>query len=263
MANKGIKGNKDLKRIAALVLILLLASLSLPCVAEASSGIEIVGKSGDGIWDANTWKVQIYPGESKSTTITLRNSSSSSLRVEVNISPDSLDDGNLTFELDKANFTMPRRSYADVTLTLKASGSATPGTYATELLEIKSEVPPSRPKPSAPAPEVTEPEEEPVEEPEIVEPIPSEPEPTEPIPPIEPEEPEVVQPEEEEPEVIEPEVVEPEVIEPGEEEEEVIVLPAKPGTPWGLIGGIVGGLAATGGVGYWLWLWRRRRKETN
>jgi len=74
----------------------------------------------------------------------------------------------------------------------------------------------------------------------------------------------VLEPEPEEPEVIEPEEPEeeePEVIEPEEEEEEVIpyVPPEKPGAPWGLIGGLAGGLAAAGGIGYWLW--RRRRKE--
>ncbi|GAJ16723.1 unnamed protein product, partial [marine sediment metagenome] len=98
-------------------------------------------------------------------------------------------------------------------------------------------------------------------------PTPPTPEPTpeEPTEPTEPEEPELVEPEPEEPEVVEPEEEEPEVIEPEEEEpeEEVIpyVLPAKPGTPWGLIGGLAGGLATAGSIGYWLW--RRRRKGTN
>ncbi|MBA7593197.1 hypothetical protein ES703_00114 [subsurface metagenome] len=93
--------------------------------------------------------------------------------------------------------------------------------------------------------------------------------PVPPPPPVSEEEPEVVEPveeptppEEEEPEVIEPEEEEPEVVEP-EEEEEVIpyVPPEEPGTPWALIGGVVGGLAAAGGIGYWLW--RRRRKKVN
>ncbi|MBA7634877.1 hypothetical protein ES703_42475 [subsurface metagenome] len=114
----------------------------------------------------------------------------------------------------------------------------------------------SSPAPPGPAPPIEE------EEPE---------EPEEPTGPTEPEEPELVEPEREEPEVVEPEeeptppeeepeVIEPEVVEP-EEEEEPYVPPAKPGTPWALIGGVVGGLAAAGGIGYWLW--RRRRKEAN
>lgn len=252
-----------MKKVIALILAVTLALLMVPSVASAASGIQIVDRTGNGEWTNNTWQVEIYPGESKSTTLNLYNSSSSSLGVEVTIFPESLDNGNLTFELDKSTFTMPRKSYADVTLSVKANGSATLGTYTAEL-EIKSEVAPTPPAP----PEPTEPEPEPVEpevvEPEIVEPtLPEEPElePEEPIEPEpvepEPEEPEVVEPEEEEPEVVEPEVIEPEE----EEEEEVVVLPAKPGTPWGLIGGLAGGLATAGGIGYWLW--RRRRKEAS
>ncbi|GAI97809.1 unnamed protein product, partial [marine sediment metagenome] len=90
----------------------------------------------------NTWQVDIYPGETRSTTVSLYNSSSSSLEVEVMVIPDSLDDGNLIFELDRADFTMPGRSYSDVTLSVSAAGSATPGTYTAEL-RIKSEAAPT------------------------------------------------------------------------------------------------------------------------
>jgi len=251
-----------MKRIAIAIVLTGLLLLMMP-TAVSAAGVSITGVAGDGTWDGDTWRVEMFPGESKSTVLTLYNSSSSSLDVELTIVPDSFDEGNLTFELNPTDFTMPGRSYTDVTLTVKASGSVTPSatseTYTMELA-IEYEVPPTPPRPTPPAPMVTEPEEEePVEEEPIV---PEPPEPTVPEPeePTEPEEPEVVEPVEE-PEVVEPEVEEPEVIEPGEEEEEIIVLPAKPGTPWGLIGGIVGGLAATGGIGYWLWLWRRRRKK--
>ncbi len=244
--------------IIAIVLALALPLLLVPSAVSAA-GVAVVDRTGDGVWTNNTWQVEIYPGESKSTTISLYNSSSRSLGVEVTIFPESLDNGNLTFKLDKANFTMPGKSYADVTLSVKANGSATPSTYTAEL-GIKSEVAPKDGVTPAPTPPVSEPTpEEPTEptepeEPELVEPEPEEPEVVEP---------EVVEPDEVEPEEEEPEVVEPEVIEPGEEEEEVIVLPAKPETPWGLIRNIVGGLAVAGGIGYWLWLWRKRRKEAN
>lgn len=239
------------------VVLAVLLLLAMP-TAVSAAGVTVTSRTGDGAWINNTWQVSIYPGETKSTTLTLYNSSSSTLEVEIT-PPDPLDNGNLTFELDKAKFAISGRSYVDVTLTVKASGGATPGIYTAELSEIKSETAPRDRVTPAPPPPVLEPEEE---EPEVVEPETEEPEAEE------PEEPEVVEPVEEpeveEPEVVEPEVEEPEVIEPGEEEEEIIVLPAKPGTPWGLIGGIVGGLAATGGVGYWLWLWlRRRKKEEN
>ena len=232
----------------------------MPTAVSAAAGVTVVDRTGDGEWTNNTWQVSMYSGETKATTIKLYNSSSSSLSVTVNVSPDSLDGGNLIFELDKATLTMPGKSYADTTISVKASGSTTPGTYIAEL-EIKYEVPPTPSSPIPSEPTVVEPvKEEPVEPPVV--------EPDEPIEPEEPvvEEPEVVEPVEEpeveEPEEEEPEVVEPEVIEPGEEEEEIIVLPAKPGTPWGLIGGLAGGLATAGGIGYWLWL-RRRKKEEN
>ncbi|GAI21652.1 unnamed protein product, partial [marine sediment metagenome] len=134
-----------MKRIAIAVVLAVLLMLAMP-VAASAAGITVTGRIGDGEWTNNTWQVEIYPGETKATTIKLYNSSSSSLGVEVNIFPESLDNGNLSFELDRASFTMPGKSPTDITLTVKASGSATPGTYTAEL-EIKSEVPPA-PAPS-------------------------------------------------------------------------------------------------------------------
>jgi len=126
--------------------ILLLALLLIPVTTDAASGVQIVSKTGDGVWTDDTWQVEIYPGETKSTTINLHNSASNSLDVEVSIHPDSLDDGNLIFELNNSNFTMSGGSYTNVTLTVKANGSTTPGTY-NATLEIKSEVPPPSPGP--------------------------------------------------------------------------------------------------------------------
>jgi len=121
-----------MKRIIAAII---LALLLLPAAASTASaaGIEVVDRTGDGTWIGDTWEVNIYPGETKVTALTLYNSSSSSLDVEVTILPDSLDNGNLTFELDKPSFTMRGGTYTDVTLTVKANGSATPRTYTAEL----------------------------------------------------------------------------------------------------------------------------------
>lgn len=131
-----------MKRIA-IAIVLVLTLLLIPSVVEATSGIEVVGKTGDGTWTWDgIWEVDIYPGEVKSTTIKLHNSHNDSLRVEVGILPNSLDCGNLVFELDKPVFTMPSKSYTDVTLTVTASGSTTPGSYTAELVII-SEVPPT------------------------------------------------------------------------------------------------------------------------
>lgn len=131
-----------MKRIGMIAVVLVLSLLLIPSVVGATSGIEVVSKTGDGTWTWDSiWEVDIYPGEVKSTTIKLHNSYNDSLRVEVGILPNSLDCGNLVFELDKPVFTMPSKSYTDVTLTVTASGSTTPGSYTAELVII-SEVPP-------------------------------------------------------------------------------------------------------------------------
>ena len=144
-----------MKRTAIAVTLALLGLLLMPAAVSAA-GIQVVAKTGDGAWTDNTWQVEIYPGETKSTTLSLYNSSSSSLSVDVSVTPDSLDNGNLSFELDKTNFTMIGGSHIDVTLSVKTNGSATPGTYTAEL-EIKSEVPPSPPSFGGFAPDSTPP----------------------------------------------------------------------------------------------------------
>ena len=127
-----------MKRIIVATLVVL-GLLLIPMPVSAASGVSIVEKTGDGTWVGTTWQVSVFPNEVKSTTLTLYNSSSGALDVEVSIIPDSLDGGNLVFQLSKADFTMPGRAYTNVTLIVRASGSATPGMYTTEL-GVKSEV---------------------------------------------------------------------------------------------------------------------------
>jgi len=124
--------------------ILLLALLLIPVTASAASGIQVVSKIGDGNWTDDTWRVNIFPGETKSTNLTLYNPSSSSLDVWVNVTPEPSAEGNLTFNLSETFSAMTSRMTWDVVLSAIASGSATPGNY-TAGIEIKSEViiPPS------------------------------------------------------------------------------------------------------------------------
>lgn len=136
-----------MKKIA-IAITLALCLLMIPTANAMAAGVTVVDKSGEGEWIGNTWQVQMFPGETKSTTIKLYNSASRSLAVWVSVTPNSQDNGNLIFELDKSSFVMPGKSYTDVTLSVNASGSATPGTYSTGL-EIKSEVPST---PSLPGP---------------------------------------------------------------------------------------------------------------
>jgi len=240
-----------MKRTLIATVLAGLLLLMIPMAVSADSGVIVVGKTGDGEWiDNNTWQVDIYPGETKSTTLALRNSSSSSLGVEVSVAPDSLDSGNLVFKLNKTVFVMYGGLQSNVILTVKASGNATPGTYTTELT-IKSEVPPRPSRPTPVTPVVIEPEEEPME-PEVVE-------------PTEPTEPEVDIPEEEEPieEPIEPiEPVEP--IEPPEPEEPIEpvgpedIIPIEEPCRWSLLDSILAGLVAIM-LGLDIWQWRKQR----
>jgi len=251
-----------MKKIIIATVLAVLLLLVVPAEVSAA-GVTVVDRTGDGKWTNNAWQVEIYPGETKATTIKLYNSSSSSLSVTVNVSPDSLDGGNLIFELDKATLTMPGKSYADTTISVKASGSTTPGTYIAEL-EIKYEVPPTPSSPIPSEPTVVEPvKEEPVEPP-VVEPdepiepeehLVEEPEVVEPVEEPEEEEPEVVEPEDEKPEVKEPKVEEPEVEKP--EDKEPIVEP-EPRFPWGWI---IGAIAGLGLVIWGIIYWREKRKD--
>lgn len=138
--------NKLKKLIIATIPILLLASLLIPIPASAASNVYVVDKIGDGTWSDNTWQIDIYPGETKSTTLTLRNPSSDSLAVWISIMPSLLDNGNLVFELNKHYFVIPGKKYDEVTLRVVANNSAMPGNYSAEL-KIKSEIPSSIPSP--------------------------------------------------------------------------------------------------------------------
>lgn len=130
-----------MKRTIVATMLAMLFLLMMPATVSAA-GVAVESKTGDGTWEGSTWKVGMFPGETKATTLTLYNSSSSTLDVEVTIIPDSLDNGNLIFELDKSRFAMLGKSRIGITLTVSANGSATPGIYATELT-IKSEIPPA------------------------------------------------------------------------------------------------------------------------
>ncbi len=132
-----------MKRI--LIPVILILGLLLMCSpVSATFGVEVTSKTGDGKWVGDAWEVSLFPGETANTTLTLHNSSSDSLDVEVSTTPDSSASDNITFTLSSENFTMSGGSYTSVILTASASGSAVPGTYTAQL-EIKSEVTPVAP----------------------------------------------------------------------------------------------------------------------
>ena len=129
-----------MKRLAVITLLSVCLLLLMPSsMTNASSDIQVVDKTGDGVWVGDTWHVEIFPGETKSTTLILYNSSDSSLDVEVSILPFSFDNGNVVFGLDKNDFTIDRKSFANIVLTVEASGDTTPDMYVANL-RIKSEI---------------------------------------------------------------------------------------------------------------------------
>ncbi len=142
------------KIVATMALALVLGLMLVPSAVAAAAGVSITGETGDGVWAGDTWTVDIYPGEEKSTTVGLYNPTILPVSVEVTVVPESLDNGNLTFELSQSGFVLPRGAHAVVVLTVKASGNAAPGTYTAEL-RIKSEVATQPPAPPGPGPVVT------------------------------------------------------------------------------------------------------------
>lgn len=128
-----------MRRIAMAAVLVLVLSLILSSSPATAAGANIVDRTGDGTWRGHTWRVDIYPGEEKSTTLTLYSPSVLSVNVEVTAVPKALDNGNLTFELSHSSFTMLGKTHAEITLSVKASPSATPGVY-TAKLKIKSEL---------------------------------------------------------------------------------------------------------------------------
>ncbi|MBA7626053.1 hypothetical protein ES703_33491 [subsurface metagenome] len=150
-----------MRRTAIIIAVIIALILALVLASSASAqGVSIMGKTGDGTWVGDTWKVDIYPGEEKSTTIGLYNPSTLSASVEAAVVPESLDNGNLVFELSQSSFNMLGGERVDVVLSVKASPSATPGTYTAEL-KIRSELvtptptPPPVYYPPGPAPTPT------------------------------------------------------------------------------------------------------------
>jgi len=117
-----------------LVLIPLLLVAITPVPAEAAFDLEVVSKDGDGYWIGNTWFIDLYPAETKTTTIHLYNPTRNTVHVDAQTFPTSQDKGNLVFIPNKIYFHLSSRSYSTVELTATASGSTTPGVYSAELV---------------------------------------------------------------------------------------------------------------------------------
>jgi len=75
----------------------------------------------------------MYPGEQKSTTITLSNRRPKDITLTLSVTPNIFDDGNVIINLDNSTLIVPGKSETCAVLSASATGSATPGTYSAEI----------------------------------------------------------------------------------------------------------------------------------
>ncbi|GAH91044.1 unnamed protein product, partial [marine sediment metagenome] len=116
-----------------------------PLTVSAASGIEIIDKSGDGHWHRDTWHVDLYPGETAETTLRLKNNTSKSITVELDVIPDKHD--KVEFWWEDNRLTIPGHRTISRTLYVKVSNSAPPGRYTAELTIEWKEIKPTKPSP--------------------------------------------------------------------------------------------------------------------
>lgn len=122
------------KRVLLLLLAFLLMGFGCPAAINADTELEIVQRSGDGIWTGSTWLVNVYPEESKTADIRLFNSSWDKVHVRVLLNPSSLNSGSVTLSTSKTSFYLLGRNYTTVRVTAAASGDACPDTYQARIV---------------------------------------------------------------------------------------------------------------------------------
>lgn len=123
-----------MRKIGLLLLMVPLLLITVaPTPIQALTGLEVVSESGDGYWTGDTWHIGLYPAETKSTVILLYNPTSDTMRIEVEVTPSSQDNGNLTFSANKTSFHISDRSYSTVRVTVVANGSTAPDIYSAEI----------------------------------------------------------------------------------------------------------------------------------
>ena len=80
----------------------------------------------------------MYANERKEATLTFGNSDKEEVPIAFVITPESHDDGNLTFGFDKEELVIPAKGEASVNFWIETSQSVTPGTYSITV-EVDSE----------------------------------------------------------------------------------------------------------------------------
>lgn len=129
-----------------LIAIISLSLLLIPLTVGATSGIEVIGRDGDGYWHRDTWRVDLYPGETVETTLRLKNNTSKSVRVRLDAIPDKHYD-EVKFWWDDDSLTISGYHTAKATLYAEVSGSVPPSRYEARLT-IEWEEKETKPPPS-------------------------------------------------------------------------------------------------------------------
>lgn len=117
------------KRITIVVLVTLSLILIPTISVNGATPIRIYDINGDGVWIGNIWKVEMYPMETKHSNILLYNSLDENMTVNVDITPETHNNGSVVFSLNKTLFNMAPQSYTLIIVTVTSNGNTKPDTY--------------------------------------------------------------------------------------------------------------------------------------
>lgn len=111
-------------------------SLTVTSNVEVLEPISIASVEGDGTFDmaSNTWDTgPIYPMSTPAITFTFANAAPGPITLTLDVSPSSLDGGNIQFYFDTTSLEVPAEGTASATLMTATQQSLTPGSYGTQV----------------------------------------------------------------------------------------------------------------------------------
>ena len=151
-----------MKKIIGVLIIL--GMLLVPTSVGADNGIKIVDQTGDGVW-IETWWIEMYPGETKSTSLEFKNESGNTLEVTFFVTHSS---GLLSCWCYRTFTVAPGETFKDC-IVITASGSIPPGVHELTWKAESSIV--GGPNGHGEVPQNGEDEEEPIDDEPVEEPI--------------------------------------------------------------------------------------------
>ena len=112
-------------------------ALTVSSSVEVLEPISIASVGGDGTFDMNNffWDTgQIYPMSTPSLTFTFYNAAPGPITLTLDVSPASLDGGNIQFYFNTTSLEVPAEGTASATLMTFTNQSLTPGVYGTHVM---------------------------------------------------------------------------------------------------------------------------------